>query len=265
MSNSIAFDQAAEYYDQTRAVPPEVEKQGVDAIAAALGLEAGARVLEAGVGTGRWAIPLSRRGYCYHGLDISMPMLRKLVSKQPPVDAPVMLTQGDVTSLPYRDGSFAGVLVVHVFHLVPQYRQAIAEVRRVLQRGGVALAVGDGVVRDDDFQMMVSRKLGEFMAEYGYKHEDVFESWNDVLTTMREGASQLDDYTAFTWETLTTARAAPINLSQRSAGDDEKTLEHIFVRFERWQTVRAILQLATFLVMLWALATTAAALPTGTF
>ncbi|PZR97785.1 MAG: hypothetical protein DLM69_09365 [Candidatus Chloroheliales bacterium] len=207
MSNSIAFDQAAEYYDQTRAVPPEVEKQGVDAIAAALGLEAGARVLEAGVGTGRWAIPLSRRGYCYHGLDISMPMLRKLVSKQPPVDAPVMLTQGDVTSLPYRDGSFAGVLVVHVFHLVPQYRQAIAEVRRVLQRGGVALAVGDGVVRDDDFQMMVSRKLGEFMAEYGYKHEDVFESWNDVLTTMREGASQLDDYTAFTWETLTTARA----------------------------------------------------------
>lgn len=58
---------------------------------------------------------------------------------------------------------------------------------------------------------------------------------------------------------FTTARAAPINLSQRSAAGDEKALKRIFDRFERWQTVRAILQLATFLVMLWALASAAAA------
>jgi len=36
-------------------------------------------------------------------------------------------------------------------------------------------------------------------------------------------------------------------------------LTRIFDRFERWQTARAILQLATFLVMLWALASAAAA------
>ena len=56
-----------------------------------------------------------------------------------------------------------------------------------------------------------------------------------------------------------TARAAPINLGQRSAAGDEAALKHIFDRFERWQTARAILQLATFLVMLWALASAAAA------
>jgi len=54
--------------------------------------------------------------------------------------------------------------------------------------------------------------------------------------------------------TLTTARAAPINFSQRSAGDDERVLQRIFDRFERWQTVRASLQLATFLAMVRALA-----------
>ena len=58
---------------------------------------------------------------------------------------------------------------------------------------------------------------------------------------------------------FTTARAAPINLGQRSAAGDEAALKHIFDRFERWQTARAILQLATFLVMLWALASAAAA------
>lgn len=206
MSNSIAFDRAAEFYDQTRAVPPEVEAGGVAAIVAAFGLEAGARVLEAGVGTGRWAIPLSRHGYRLHGCDLAVPMMRQLISKQQVSGASIMLTQSDITRLPYKDGSFAGVLIVHVLHLVPNYQQAIAEVRRVLQPGGVVLAVGDGVARDDDYGSSVNRKLGELMAEHGYKYEEVFDSWDDVISTMREGASQLDNYTAFTWRTDTTPR-----------------------------------------------------------
>ena len=52
---------------------------------------------------------------------------------------------------------------------------------------------------------------------------------------------------------LTTARAAPINFSQGAVGDDQRALQHIFDSFERWQTMRASLQLATFLAMLWAL------------
>jgi hypothetical protein len=57
---------------------------------------------------------------------------------------------------------------------------------------------------------------------------------------------------------LTTARAAPINFGQRAAGGDERKLERIFDRFERWQTVRASLQLATFLTMLWVMAAASA-------
>ena len=56
---------------------------------------------------------------------------------------------------------------------------------------------------------------------------------------------------------VTTARAAPINFSQRST-TDETALSNIFDRFERWQTVRATLQFATFLCMVWALATNVA-------
>jgi hypothetical protein len=49
--------------------------------------------------------------------------------------------------------------------------------------------------------------------------------------------------------------AAPINFGQRGAGDDERALQNIFDSFERWQTARASLQLATFMLMLWSLAT----------
>ena len=208
MSNSIAFDRAADYYDQTRAVPPEVEAQGVAAIAEALGLEFGARVLEAGVGTGRWAIPLSQHGYRYHGVDLAMPMLHKLVGKQQPDEPPIILTQGDITNLPYRDSSFAGVLVVHVFHLVPQYPKAIAEIRRVLQPGGVVVAVGDNVPHDGDIRNRTEEKLDALLQEQGYKHESaVPPSWQDIQNVASIGATQVDDYTAFTWTLPTTLRA----------------------------------------------------------
>jgi hypothetical protein len=62
---------------------------------------------------------------------------------------------------------------------------------------------------------------------------------------------------------LATARAAPINFSQRRAPDDERALERIFDRFERWQTVRASLQLATFLTMLWAMSAASASPVSG--
>lgn len=52
---------------------------------------------------------------------------------------------------------------------------------------------------------------------------------------------------------LVTTRAAPTNFSQRRAVDDEAALGRIFMRFERWQALRAVLQVMNFGVMLWAL------------
>jgi len=53
--------------------------------------------------------------------------------------------------------------------------------------------------------------------------------------------------------TLATTQAAPTMFSQRRHENDEAALTAIFNRFERWQTIRAILQLLTFLALLWAL------------
>jgi hypothetical protein len=51
---------------------------------------------------------------------------------------------------------------------------------------------------------------------------------------------------------LVTTQAAPIMFSQRRHENDEKTLETLFNRFERWQTLRAFLQVLTFGALLWA-------------
>jgi Domain of unknown function (DUF1772) len=54
---------------------------------------------------------------------------------------------------------------------------------------------------------------------------------------------------------MATTRAAPTNFSQRKvAQDDEMALADILDRFERWQTVRAVLQALNLGAMLWAVA-----------
>ena len=54
--------------------------------------------------------------------------------------------------------------------------------------------------------------------------------------------------------TLITARAAPINLSQRRYPlTDEANLAPILDRFERWHNVRAVLQVLNFGAALWAI------------
>ncbi len=132
-----SFDQAAGFYDATRGFPPGVSDRVADA---ALDLVSGRRsVLEVGVGTGRIARPLLARGLKLTGLDLSRPMMARLLAALPHGAQPPPLVQGAAETLPLAAASFEAVVSVHVFHLIPAWRDSLAEVRRVLRPGGVFL------------------------------------------------------------------------------------------------------------------------------
>jgi hypothetical protein len=52
---------------------------------------------------------------------------------------------------------------------------------------------------------------------------------------------------------LVTTQAAPTMFSQHRYDNDEAALVKVFNRFERWQTLRALLQVLNFATLLWAL------------
>jgi SAM-dependent methyltransferase len=133
---SVAFDQAAAYYDQTRGLPPGVAERVADRIDRVTGT--GSRLLEIGVGTGRISLPLHRRGRPMVGIDLSAPMLDQYRAKAAAecLPAPAVL-RADAIHLPFQDRSFAGAIEVHVLHLIPGWRQAVAEIHRVIAPGGV--------------------------------------------------------------------------------------------------------------------------------
>src|SRR5215218_7987283 len=99
MAQSIAFDRAADYYDQTRAFPPGDEKRAAALLARAGGFTTADHVLEIGVGTGRIALPLAPHVGAIFGIDLSLPMMQRLASKR--TGEAIYLTHADATRLPF--------------------------------------------------------------------------------------------------------------------------------------------------------------------
>ena len=136
-NDSVAFDRAADYYDQTRGFPPGVEADIAALMATVGGFTPASRVLEIGVGTGRIALPLSAHVGAYYGIDLARPMLDRLHAKHH--NERVYVVQGDATRLPFPNDSFDSVIAVHIFHLIPGWRAVLDEIVRVLRPGAVLL------------------------------------------------------------------------------------------------------------------------------
>ena len=135
-SGSVNFDRAAGFYDNSRNLSPEGEAWVTGLLGAELAGRG--RCLEIGVGTGRVALPLHRSGIPLVGVDISSKMVDRLVEKsggRPPFP----LALADATALPFGAGTFGAAIAAHVFHLIPPWRQGVAELARVVRPGGVVV------------------------------------------------------------------------------------------------------------------------------
>jgi SAM-dependent methyltransferase len=135
--DTISFDRAAEFYDETRDVGDAATTETVEHLGAVFADRG--RLLEIGVGTGMLAVPLAARGDEVVGIDVSMAMLSKLRRKAS-AEHSLHVLQADARRLPFEGGAFGGAYLRHVFHLIPDWQVAAAELCRV---------VGDGVIMVD--------------------------------------------------------------------------------------------------------------------
>ncbi|MGH2748790.1 MAG: class I SAM-dependent methyltransferase [Actinomycetota bacterium] len=136
MTDSLSFDRASEFYDATRSLPSAVMERVVELLRAEL--RGHDTCLEIGVGTGRIALPLREAGITMAGVDLSLPMMAKLVEKSGR-RTPFPLAVADATRLPFRDDAFGASLACHVLHLILDWRVAVSELVRVTCPGGVIL------------------------------------------------------------------------------------------------------------------------------
>ena len=65
---TLSFDRAADFYDNTRTLAPEVSERLTGEILRLAQATPDTTFLEPGIGTGRVALPLIEMGYAYTGL-----------------------------------------------------------------------------------------------------------------------------------------------------------------------------------------------------
>ncbi|MGC9399271.1 MAG: class I SAM-dependent methyltransferase [Anaerolineae bacterium] len=125
----------------------------------------GARVLEIGVGTGRFHVELAER-YRLAGIDLAAGMVRLTQERLARRGLHSDLRQADVRALPWPDASFDAVVGTFVLSAVPDADAALDELVRVLQPGGRLVLVDAGESADGHWFAWLLARLWETFGDY---------------------------------------------------------------------------------------------------
>ncbi len=205
MPNSVSFDRASDYYDATRGLPPEVSERVTDSILQLVGVTPATQFLEVGVGTGRIAIPIVKRGFTYTGIDISDNMLAKLRQNLADSSEHLTLLNADATNLPFPAASFDVVLTVHVLHLIPDWQRALAEIRRVLKPGGVyvyshgSINAHPAEVPKERKRAEIDQQWREILSRYGYDPKPHGAKAEEVMAKLTAQGARLETVVVAQW------------------------------------------------------------------
>jgi len=118
------FDGISEVYDETRQAATTAELKALSNE-----LKDCRTLLDVGIGTGRFAKPLSECGFDIVGVDLSRKMILK--AKMKGVNNLIL---ADACHLPFRDNTFDGSIIIHVFHLLPDWLTVLREMGRVTNK-----------------------------------------------------------------------------------------------------------------------------------
>jgi ubiquinone/menaquinone biosynthesis C-methylase UbiE len=142
-------------------------------------------VCDLGCGPGHVARYLHERGVQVCGVDLSSAMVEQARRLTPAVE----FHQGNMLALDVADESWAGIAAFYSLIHIPRgdLPQALAELRRVLRRGGkllVAFHIGDETVHLDewwghkvcvDFFFFRSEEMAQHLRDAGFEIEEIIE------------------------------------------------------------------------------------------
>jgi ubiquinone/menaquinone biosynthesis C-methylase UbiE len=214
MPESLSFDRVADRYDATRVHPAEASAEIAVGLMRVGSLQAGAEVLEIGIGTGRIALPLLASGVNVTGIDIAPRMLEQLEAKYAmwqaeageDVKGRLTVQIADMTALPFDDASFDAVIAVHVLHLVPEWRKALDEAVRIL-RPGAALLLGQDIAAPNAMNHDIQDRWAQIVRELGADPQRVgARTFAEILRELRRHGLTVTESILASWDHVSVPR-----------------------------------------------------------
>jgi len=224
-----SYDRVAASYDATRGLPPEVEAAIAAGFARLAGATPAAPFLEVGVGTGRIALPLVRDGFRYAGVDLSGPMLAGARGKAAGLPGRLLLARADAVALPFAAATFAAGIVVHVFHLVPDWPLALNELLRVIKPGGRFL-YGFEHWLPAGGRYAFDQRWRAILARYGVAPGGHGTTDAPVFAALERLGLRPETTTVAAWQTATTVAATLAGYTSRTFSASWTIPDDIFAR-----------------------------------
>ena len=225
-SSRAAWDARAERWDaRAEANALRADRSAdLDRIWDALRLNRGARVLDAGCGSGQLAIALAERGARVTGIDLSPEMIRRARDHGRERGVDIEWRTGDVLQLADPLAVFDAIQARVLLQFVPDVAGVLRELRRVLKPGGRLLASVPGALSpiyraswirhlpggDPGNNYLLPWELENLLLEYGWRVIDGWAEWgddlygvsNDTVASLRGAERSLQQATATTWTTI---------------------------------------------------------------
>jgi len=189
--------------------------------AVALDLHHGSRVLDAGCGTGQFAIALATLGCVVTAQDLAPAMIDRAAAHARDHDVEIAFRVGDIARLDDDAASYDAIHARVVLQFVPDVMAALRELRRVLKPGGRLLASVPGALSpiynrswrrfvepaNVGSNWIVPWELEELLRQGGWT---VLEQWgefgqsltgdgNDLAAAVRGAPLRLQQAAATTW------------------------------------------------------------------
>jgi SAM-dependent methyltransferase len=202
---------------EVNALSPE-RTADIARLAVELDLHHGSRLLDAGCGTGQWAIAFAQLGCQVTAQDLAPAMVDRARVHARDRGVTIDFREDDLTSLPDPRATFDAIHAQVVLHFVRDVPAALREFRRVLKPGGRLWASVPGALSpiynrswrrfvDPDnvgTSFMVPWELEALLREGGWT---VVEQWGEYGDSMNTVTNPLRD----------AVRGAPVALQQAAA------------------------------------------------
>jgi len=191
-SSRVDFGRVAEDYEGTRGIPNALMKELIEDIIQTCDLKPKDLVLELGCGAGRFIRALTNQKIPTVGLDISQGMLDKACSSQRSTKyLRSHLVLGDSVAIPLNQGIFKAVLVIHLFHLMKDWREALTETMHVLSSGGTIITGYVGAVTHQSFLNQLYRQR---RTELGYPTSTLGADPVEVVAELEKRGGKTDTH-----------------------------------------------------------------------
>ncbi|MFN8589972.1 MAG: methyltransferase domain-containing protein [Thermomicrobiales bacterium] len=189
-----------------------------------LRLRPGARILDAGCGTGQVAIALAARGARVTGIDLSPEMIRRAETHAAAHGVTIEWRNADISRIEEPFAVYDAILARVVLQFVPDIPSVLREFRRVLRPAGRLLASVPGALSpiyraswmrhlpggDPGNNYLLPWELEALLIEHGWRVLDGWPDWGEDLygaanvagASLRDAPAPLQQAAATTWTTI---------------------------------------------------------------